>query len=173
MNEPTGAVWKPVPGYEGRYEVSDAGHVRSLSSYRATSGGILATWVQNKGYHYVTLRSANGTKKSFAVHRLVLEAFVGPRPAGKQAAHADGNPAHNSLTNLRWATAKENIADRTAHGRTRSGEQNGSAKLDRFVVRTIKRLKGTNVSAYEVARLACISPSTVQSIWNNETWSHV
>lgn len=165
--------WRPIHDYEGRYEVSNTGFVRSLSAYRPTSGGVLTPWIQNRGYCYVTLRSASGAKKSFAVHRLVLEAFVEPCPPGKQVAHNDGNPRNNRLENLRWATAKENIADRAAHGRTASGDDNGSAKLDRYVVKTIKKLKACGLSAYEVARLACVSPSTIDRIWSGETWRHV
>ena len=121
----------------------------------------------------VTLRGADGKKKSFAVHRLVLDAFVAPCPPGRQCAHADGNPANNRLTNLRWASAAENIADRTAHGRTRIGDENGGAKLDRHAVKTIKQLAGSGVSAYALARLACVSPDTIQRIWRGETWRHV
>ena len=166
-------TWKPVYGYEGRYDVSDTGQVRSLSTYRSNSGLILATWVQNKGYHYVTLRNSLGVKKSFAVHRLVLESFVGPCPSGKQVAHGDGNPANNNVKNLRWATAKENIADRTAHGRTAVGEKNGSSKLDKFTVKTIKKLNQKGFSAYEIARLACVNPSTIERIWSGESLNTV
>lgn len=165
--------WKPVHGYEGRYEVSDSGLVRSLSTYRPTSGGVLTPWVQNRGYRYVSLRDAFGERKTFAVHRLVLEAFVEPCPNGKQVAHGDGNPGNNRLENLRWSTAKENIADRTAHGRTAVGDNNGSAKLDKHTVKTIKKLKGIGLSAYEIARLACVSPSTIDRIWAGEAWRHV
>ena len=166
-------TWLAIQGYEGRYEISDRGRVRSLSTYRSTSGGELKPWVQNRGYRYVTLRSPHGEKKSCAIHRLVLEAFVGPCPPGHQVAHGDGDPTNNAVTNLRWATAKENIADRSAHGRTATGERNGSSKLDRHCVNTIKRLNGVGVSAYEVARLACVSPVTIERIWRGETWRYV
>ncbi|KAA9173021.1 hypothetical protein F3K36_16380 [Delftia sp. BR1] len=166
-------IWRPIAGYEGRYEVSNQGLVRSLSSYRPTSGGLLAPWVQNRGYQYVSLRSADGTKKTFAVHRLVLEAFTGPCPEGRQCAHGDGDPTNNRHENLRWASAAENIADRTAHGRTLVGEDNAASKLDRHAVKTIKQLSNAGISAYALARLACVHPSTVESIWRGETWRHV
>jgi hypothetical protein len=166
-------IWKPVAGFERRYEVSNTGLVRSLSTYRPQSGGVLKPWVQNKGYCYVSLRGATGERKSFAVHSLVLEAFVCSRPAGKQCAHGDGNPGNNAVENLRWASAKENIADRATHGRTAIGEANAATKLDRFSVRTIKQLKGTGVSAYAVARLACVAVKTIERIWKGETWKHV
>ena len=165
-------VWRPIAGYEGRYEVSNMGPVRSLSTYRSTSGGILKPWVQNKGYHYVTLRRVDGRRETFGVHRPVLETFVGPCPEGHQAAHDNGDPSVNTVRNLRWATAKENIADRTRHGRTRRGEENGSARLDRHIVKTIKKMRD-GFSAYETARLACVAPSTIERIWAGQIWRHI
>jgi len=167
------AEWRPVIGYEGRYEVSDEGVISSLSNYRSSSGGPLAPWANSKGYQYVTLRDAAGGKRAQAVHRIVLEAFVELRPSGKQVAHGDGNPANNRVGNLRWATSKENIADRTRHGRTAQGEANAASKLDRHAVKTIKRMKDCGFSAYETARLACVNPSTIDRIWAGETWKHV
>ncbi|HBQ0498342.1 TPA: hypothetical protein L7J05_003904 [Klebsiella pneumoniae] len=78
-------IWKPVVGYEGRYEVSNFGNIRSLSNYRkGLFHNNIAHFIQNKGYHYVSIRDASGKSKRLAVHRIVLEAFVGPRPDGKQ-----------------------------------------------------------------------------------------
>ena len=170
----SGAIpnWLPITGYEGRYDVSDSGQVNSRSDYRPSSGGILIPWVQNRGYQYVSLR-LDGKKKTFAVHRLVLDAFVGPCPHGMQVAHGDGDPKNNHLSNLRWATPKDNIADRARHGRTAKGEANGSSKLDRHAVKTIKRMKDHGFSAFETARLACVNPSTIQSIWSGESWIHI
>jgi hypothetical protein len=65
-----------------------------------------------RGYLVVAL----GHRGTIYVHHLVLLAFVGPRPAGRQAAHGDGHRTNNLLSNLRWATPKENTADRYRHG---------------------------------------------------------
>lgn len=162
-------IWRSVRGFEGRYEVSDAGDVRTLTTYRAyLTGRALKPYVQNKGYLYVSFRR-NGRRESFAVHRLVLEAFVGPCPARHQAAHANGDPSDNRVENLRWATSAENHADRRRHGRIPEGEANHASKLDRSAAKTIKKLRGV-VSAYELAHLACVQPSTIDSIWSGETW---
>lgn len=167
--------WRPVVGFEGFYEVSNRGNVRSLCNYRpAFNGRLMKLWKGNKNYRYVTfrMRPEDTKRKTFAVHRLVLDAFVGPRPAGKEAAHWNGDPTDNRVENLRWASSKENHADRIRHGRTTKGEDNHCAKLDRGCVKTIRKLRGL-VSGYELARLACVTPSTITDIWEHKIWKHV
>jgi hypothetical protein len=72
------------------------------------------------GYPHVRL----GGRGRAYVHHLVLEAFVGPRPAGDQAAHGDGDRLNNVLGNLRWATPKENNGDKRSHGTAMLGTRN-------------------------------------------------
>lgn len=111
--------WRPVAGYEGAYEVSDLGRVRSLN--RLTSHGhnrrgvTLKPFPMQRGYMVVNLWWAN-QPRMWLVHRLVLAAFVGPQPVGMEALHGDGDPANNRLTNLRWGTHSENQYDQVAHG---------------------------------------------------------
>lgn len=108
--------WRAVVGYEGCYEVSSLGRVRSVRE----KGGILKSHAGNKyGHRYVGLWK--GTKKDLLVHRLVLEAFVGPCPPGMECRHfPDRDPANNRLDNLRWGTHRENEGDKEVHG-TRRG----------------------------------------------------
>lgn len=117
--------WRPVPGYEGYYEVSSLGRVKSLEREipHPTSGVIrikekIRTAIPEKqfGYLYLSLHKG-GERERFAVHYLVLRAFVGPRPEGMQACHNDGNNTNNRVENLRWGTPKENVADIKRHGR--------------------------------------------------------
>ena len=165
--------WLPVVGFEGRYEVSDQGNIRSLSTYQSSRyHRQVAGSVNGRGYRYVTLFDGHA-KHNVAVHRTVLEAFIGPCPSGHQGAHGNGDRTDNRLSNLRWASAKENIADRTAHGRTVRGVDQESAKLDDGTVRTIKRMREAGFSAYETARLACVNPTTIKRIWDGELWKHV
>lgn len=96
-----GERWLPAAGFEGRYEISDAGRVRNLH------GLVLKTSRTNKGYLRVLGRF---------VHRLVLEAFIGPCPSGMECRHLDGNPSNNRLENLLWGTPLENANDRRRHG---------------------------------------------------------
>jgi len=167
-------IWKPIKGYEGRYEISNFGRVKSLDSrHKKYHGKIMKPWENsNKKYLYITLRK-NNEKKTYAIHTLVLNTFIGENPGGKQCAHYDGNPENNHVENLRWATAKENIDDRKRHGRTAKGEKQGSSKLDEKSVKTILKLKDKGLSKYEVGHLACVSYTTIERIWNNESWRHL
>ena len=172
-SEATDEVWKPIYGYEGRYEISNFGRVKSLDAHHKSHyQKIMKPWKSNKKYLYITLRN-NETRKVFAIHKLVLEAFVEKKPKGKQVAHYDGNPENNHVSNLRWTTAKENIDDRRRHGRTAIGEKQGSSKLDGKAVKTIMKLKSAGFSSGEVGHLACVSHTTVQRIWNGENWRHL
>lgn len=165
--------WKPIEGYDGRYEISNYGRVKSLDSrHPKHHSKIMKPWEGNKKYLYIDLRGDN-KRKTYAIHRLVLDAFIEKNPGGKQCAHWDGNPQNNHVSNLRWATAKENIEDRKRHGRTANGVNQGSAKLDEKCVKTIKKLNGIGLSKYEVGHLACVSYSTIERIWKGEAWREV
>lgn len=111
--------WVPIPGHEG-YEVSDLGHLRSLDRVIHCRNGKrlrrrgqpLRRW-QERGYWMVRL----GSGRQWAVHRLVLTAFVGPCPDGMEGCHNDGDPSNARLSNLRWDTPRENAQDVIRHGR--------------------------------------------------------
>ena len=108
-------TWKDVVGYEGLYEVSDKGRVRSLPRYNAAgcwlSGRILKQPRAPKGYRIVTL-TRYGVQKVAAVHVLVATAFHGPKPEGMICCHYDDDKDNNAATNLRWDTYEANAADR-------------------------------------------------------------
>ena len=107
--------WLPVVGWEGIYEVSDFGRVRSLYRKGRTRGKVLKQ-VNDGGYRNVTLSDL--PRYSIAkVHQLVMEAFVGPRPEGLEVCHYDGDGSNNRLDNLRYDTRAANQQDRLRHGR--------------------------------------------------------
>lgn len=111
--------WRAVPGYEGSYEVSDLGRVRSLDRItdrgRRWRGRMMTTCPLPNGYLIVTLWR-DGCQRSPLVHRLVLAAFVGPAPDDTEALHGDGDRTNNRLVNLSWGTHSENAQDQLAHG---------------------------------------------------------
>ena len=116
--------WLPVPDYEGCYEVSNCGRVRSVDRTVTRSDGvvqkrrgkILASSPNTAGHLQVNL-TKDGRGASTRVHRLVLLAFVGPCPEGMQACHWDDDKYNNHLSNLRWASGSDNLHDRVRNGR--------------------------------------------------------
>ena len=116
--------WKAVPGFDGLYEVSDQGRVRSYASMgpggakrRKGEAHPVAIVVRNQYGHRAVGLQVSGKQRLFSVHRLVLEAFVGPCPTGHEGRHVDENdPGNNCLSNLRWGTKQENEQDKRRHG---------------------------------------------------------
>lgn len=116
--------WLPIEGYEGLYEVSDSGAVRSLDRKTRNKRGIFTTYhsrtlkpVKTKvGYCTVDL-CKNGAVKRFLVHRIVAKTFL-PAVDGKEHVnHLDGDRLNNNATNLEWCTPKENSAHAYRDGR--------------------------------------------------------
>ena len=135
-------IWKDIPSYEGAYQVSNNGRVKSVKRYvKHYRGG--QSFVQSKilkprqdidGYMSVILNS----KDSKLVHRLVLETFDGPCPEGMETRHLNGNPADNRLENLCWGTSQQNEYDKIQHGTSNRGDRNGHSKLAEKQVRLIR-----------------------------------
>jgi hypothetical protein len=125
-------TWKPVPQYEGYYEVSDQGRVRSLDRVILDSRGVtrrfrgveLTPVGPNENYLYPTVFLRTGvrtTRRNTRVHVLVAGAFIGPRPVGHDVRHLNGNPGDNRLENLAYGTRSDNMQDASAHGRVWRG----------------------------------------------------
>lgn len=120
---PTAEEWRDVPGWEGLYQVSDQGRVRSLD--RVVRGAYGSTWLRRgvilklhaewSGHMTVKLQADNRGKKNMKVHQMVLSAFVGPLPEGKVTRHLNGKPSDNRLANLEYGTYQQNLRDRQEH----------------------------------------------------------
>lgn len=111
--------------------------------------------------------------RSEFVHRLVLEAFVGPCPDGMECCHDDGNPENNHLSNLRWDTRQANSLDRIKHDRHMPGERNPSAKLNSKSVSCIRLEREGGVSIAILAREFSVSESAIRFVCERKTWRHV
>ena len=101
--------WRPVVGYEGLYEVSNTGRVRSLDRfyYRLHKGKVLSPAKDRYGYLTVTL-NYNGKSKTIKIHRLVAQAFIENPDNLPQVNNIDEDKSNNSVENLEWCTAKYN-----------------------------------------------------------------
>ena len=116
MDDFTHERWLPVVGYEGLYEASDLGRIKSLPR-NTTRGGILKQSQGKDGRFRVHL-TKHGKQPCFLVHRLVAAAFLGPRPEGMDdTRHLDGNPANNKAANLAYGTRADNMDDMVGHCR--------------------------------------------------------
>ena len=104
---------RPVPGFEGRYSVTDAGQVWSHLTHR-----FLALASDNQGYLRVTLMHASGERQQRGVHQIVARAFLGRMPRGATLVrHLDDNKANNHVSNLAYGTVADNLGDRRRNGR--------------------------------------------------------
>lgn len=111
-------TWRPIPGWEGFYEVSDIGRVRSVARIvpyssrgtRKVTPCLLRPFKAHAGRYYQVSLNRAGGKQTRYVHQLVLEAFVGPSE-GLDGCHSDGDSTNNRLSNLRWDTRSSNILD--------------------------------------------------------------
>lgn len=174
--------WLPIAGWVGLYEVSDQGRVRSLDRVSTVShlkqglvtatrrGRIMSPGVV-QGYLQVSLNDKNKNAQR-KVHRLVLEAFVGPCPPGMEGRHIDGVRKNCRLGNLVWGTKVENAADRKTHGTQCLGEGHGRAKITESDVLEIRAAKGA-VFQKDLAVKYGIAQSKISAIQRRELWKHV
>ena len=107
-------IWKPVPGYEDLYRVSNWGRIWSRPRAR-TKGGILSPNRDGEGYCRIFLWR-DGSSRSVRLARLVCELFNGPAPEGTEVRHLDGDATNDRADNLRWGTSAENNRDQVRHG---------------------------------------------------------
>lgn len=124
------------------------------------------------GYKIVTMVK-DGKSYGRSVHRLVLEAFVGPCPPMCQGAHNDGNKLNNNVSNLRWASASDNQADRTKHGTHMWGQHNPRTVLADTDIPFIRSYPHSRHAASFLAAHYGVKHAVISKIRNHETWRRV
>lgn len=154
---------RPIPGWPG-YEADTEGNI-----YGVKHDQPLKSWSCRYGHLYLKL-CVDKRRINAAVHRLILETFVGPCPEGMECCHNNGDPEDNRAENLRWDTPSANTADRIKHGTSNHGERNGHAKLtagDILKIRNDERSQRAIGIEYGVSRTA------ISAIKTGRNWSHV
>lgn len=168
-------TWKDIPGFEGAYQVSDLGRVRSLDRVilvrgfpRRLRSRIVAPQRHSGGYRKLQLA---GHQKF--VHRLVAAAFLGPCPEGKEVAHLDNDRANNALSNLAYLTHQENLDHMLKHGTRWRGETHPMAVLTTDDVRQIRQLAAQGITQRAIAEHYPVTDRTIGAIVRKDRWSHV
>ena len=167
--------WWSVVGHDEAYEVSDQGRVRSLDRIvtfddgrtRFAAGRVLRANFTGCGYLQVGLR-LEGQRLNRKIHRLVMEAFVGPCPEGAEVCHGPGGKTDNRLINLSYGTKRQNQLDRLRDGTDARGEKNTNARLTREEVVLIR---ASSESSTALAIRFGVARTTVSSIRNHQNWS--
>jgi hypothetical protein len=151
-------IWRPVPS--SYLEVSSLGRVKSHAWGKTR---ILKPYPNAAGYLAVSWKIA-GKRFSRLLSHLVLEAFVGPQPPGKETRHLDGNHQNNRLGNLAWGTRWENQQDKLVHGTS-------GRKLTMGQVREIKEASASGVAGRKLARAYGVSHVTVIRILRGQHYN--
>jgi hypothetical protein len=173
--------WKTIPGYTGLYQVSDLGRVKSLAGYRQNRVQCrfhkekllkLRGGRPSSPYFSVNLWNRSGQMKERSVHLLVLEVFVGPKPAfGYQGNHKDGCKTNNEARNLEWVTSLGNIMH------SRVVLKNKGKKLTHFEVEEIKKVLAIPSRKYgrysPLAKRYGVTVSIIALIDQGRLWAHV
>lgn len=145
--------WKPIEGYEGLYEVSNLGNVKTLGRTIIRNNGmkqvfkekILKKGRAKNGYYTVSLTKLDGSRRSYTVHSLVANAFLSPKNACVN--HKDCNKSNNHVDNLEWCTYSENELHAYNHGliprRHLFGKDNATSK------RVIQSKDGVDIKTWD------------------------
>ena len=169
---------KPIPGFPD-YEITDDGRVWSCTHWDRFRRLHAGRWLQLRAAdacgHLGVALFRNGHRKECKVHRLVLETFVGPCPAGMECCHKDGNPMNNRLDNLRWDTRQGNRKDDMRCGKAKgaSGEHNPHARTTEREVREMRMLFAAGVTRRTLAERYGLAWPTVDHICKRRNWRHV
>lgn len=126
-------------------------------------------------YMVVCLRLPSNRKKVVCryVHKLVMDAFVGPCPEGQEVLHEDNDTANNTVSNLRYGTRVENTADKFRHGTFVVGSRHHNAKLTEDEVRAIRQMRSARVKIKTLAGMYGVSTSIIGCIVHRRGWVHV
>ncbi len=165
MNE----EWRDIPGYEGYYQVSNLGRVKSLPRIVPMSDGRMYTCRERflktsfTGFYCHVVLSQSGREATLLMHRLVLESFVGLCPDGMECCHEDGDTKNNHLDNRRWDTRQSNSDDKYEHGTDLTGRLGNAYKLTNEDAEEIKRLRAEGHTGRVIAEKFGV---TIKTVWN-------
>ena len=175
-------LWKDIDGYEGLYQVSNFGRIKSLpktwicgnkKSKRFKPETLLKPSYITCGYLQVWL-SKDNVPKSYRVHRLVAKSFI-PNPNNKETInHINGIKDDNRVENLEWNTIQENLNHALVNNLRvfAKGEKHGNSVLNKEKVLEIRKMEGFYTKT-DIAKKFNVSHKTIRCVLNRSTWQHV
>jgi hypothetical protein len=182
-------IWKPVVGYEGYYEISNLGRVKTSAifirhdgNWSEEGGYIKKIKIRNQQtnrYGYKTIKLCKlGNCKQMRVHRLVAEAFIPTDNLNNQINHIDGDKTNNNIANLEWVTAAENMRHAWETGLVNKdhtiGSKHHNALLDEQKVVEIRKLyEAGGITQKEIAEMYGVKFGTIKDVISKRTWNHV
>lgn len=177
-------IWKDISGFEGKYQISNFGRIKSLSreirnkfSYYIKPEKIFNKYLNGEGYQIVKLYKGNKNFDNFHLHRLVASAFI-PNPNNYlQVNHIDGHPSNNHVNNLEWCTNSQNTKHAYSIGlkdpKNYRGSANSSAKITEDVVLNIRKDKSNGLSYDELFQKYNLRKNHISLIINRRIWKHI
>lgn len=160
--------WKDIEGFEGLYEISDQGRLRSL--HPRNYGRIIRQTKTLDGYRHTTLYK-NGIRYPRRIAKLVMESFVGPKPSDiHQINHRNGKKDNNRRSNLEYVTPRENMIHASTNQLMAKGELHWKSKLTEANVVEIRTSKETGIA---LAKKFGMHKQTISLIKRRKLWTHV
>lgn len=163
---------RPLPGFEGHYDVSDDGEVRRVVKGKGGILGPLRPFILRGGYPCV-YPSKNDRRRQVMVHTAVAAAFLGPRPEGHTINHKNGIKTDNRAINLEYVTQKENAAHAANLGLIQHGSSRWNARLSERDIVVLRRLSAAGVSVDDLAHGFAVHRGTIRDALVGRTWKHV
>jgi hypothetical protein len=171
--------FREVPGF-CRYRITNSGYLQA-KKYKNVDGRRVYTgeWIDVKagyndaGYLASRMERDDGKRQYMRLHRVVLMAWVGPCPEGKEACHIDGSRTNNHVDNLYWGTSQENKDDEIRIGGHAHGERHGMSKLTEADIREIRYLYANGWLQREIAVKFGMTRAGISFITTGRLWKHV
>lgn len=147
-------IWKDIVGYEGLYQISNFGNIRSKKLNK--QGRLLSPFISNSGYYAIVLDIKKRDFKLNYIHRLVATAFITNINNLEQVNHIDGNKLNNNVSNLEWCSRSDNIKHAIKKGLiTKESVNERITKMNKKVIKSVLQIKdGKIIAKYESVTVA-------------------
>jgi hypothetical protein len=161
-------IWKDIKGYEGFYQISNLGRVKTLNFKVAK---ILKNSLDSRGYYQVKLKD----RKSHLIHHLVMKNFVSEKPSpDHQVNHINGVKTDNYLENLEWVTRSQNMLHAYKLGLNYTLGKKGSSHPNASITENdVKEIRKSNLTSKELGEKYNLSYKTICAIRAKKSWKHI